>query len=182
MADFFTRQGDEGYTGLLGEGKVPKYHPRTTTFGDIDEASAVIGIARASIENSESREFLIQIQRHLYLIMAEVSSTPENASKFRSIDENHVKWLENQTNAIAERIIIPKEFIIPGDTLSGAYLDFARTIVRRAERGIAKLYHNGELSNKHLLHYFNRLSSFLFVLELSENSSQGYSKPSLAKG
>lgn len=182
MAEFFTRQGDEGFTGLLGEGRVPKYHPRTTTFGDIDEASAAIGIARASIESSESRICLIQIQRHLYLIMTEVSSTPENAEKFKSINENHVQWLEEQTNALTKTIVIPKDFIIPGDTLSGAYLDLARTIVRRAERGIAKLYHEGELSNKNVMHYLNRLSSFLFVLELIENSSQGFSMPSLAKG
>ncbi len=182
MAEFFTRQGDEGFTGLLGEGRVPKYHPRTTTFGDIDEASAAIGIARALIESSESRNCLIQIQRHLYLVMTEVSSTPENAEKFKSINENHVQWLEDQTNALAKTIVIPKEFIIPGDTLSGAYLDLARTIVRRAERGIAKLYHEGELSNKNVMHYLNRLSSLLFVLELIENSSQGFSTPSLAKG
>jgi cob(I)alamin adenosyltransferase len=63
---------------------------------------------------------------------------------------------------------IPKEFIVPGDSVEGAFLDLARTVVRRAERRVAALLHSGGITNVELLRYLNRLSSFCFVLELQE--------------
>lgn len=45
MTRFYTRNGDDGYTGLLGEGRVPKYHPRPDAVGTLDEASAALGLA-----------------------------------------------------------------------------------------------------------------------------------------
>jgi len=71
---------------------------------------------------------------------------------------------------------------VPGDSLAGAYLDLARSIVRRAERRVAGMYLETELENLHLLGYLNRLSSLLFVLELLENQQAGKDKPTLAKG
>ena len=182
MTHFYTRFGDEGFTGLLGEGRVPKYHPIPEAVGNIDEATAAIGLARAVVSHPLIGPLLIQIQRDLYSIMAEVSATPDNAAQFRKINSERVVWLEQETDAVSKLIEIPKEFILPGDTISGAQLDLARTIVRRAERGIAKLLHDGSIENLDLLKYLNRLSSTLFVLELLENTSHGLTKPSLAKG
>ena len=47
MPPIYTRNGDDGTTGLLGEGRLPKYHPRMETLGTLDEASAALGLARA---------------------------------------------------------------------------------------------------------------------------------------
>jgi cob(I)alamin adenosyltransferase len=182
MTQFYTKRGDEGYTGLLGEGRVPKYHPRTEAFGDIDEASSAIGVARSTVTQPDTGEKLLKVQRDLYSIMAEVSATPENSKKFRTISNTHVDWLENEIHLITQIIEIPKEFIISGDSVSGAHLDLARTIVRRAERKVARLFHEGELENIEILRYLNRLSSFLFVLELLETGLQGKATPTLAKG
>jgi hypothetical protein len=33
MAGFYTRKGDSGYTGVLGEGRLPKHHPRMEAIG-----------------------------------------------------------------------------------------------------------------------------------------------------
>ena len=83
-------------------------------------------------------------------------------------------------DAIAAGVPIPAEFILPGDSLPGASLALARTIVRRAERRVAGLLETGEVTNKVLLHYLNRLSSLCFAMELGENAKAG--KPtSLAK-
>jgi cob(I)alamin adenosyltransferase len=88
--------------------------------------------------------------------------------------------LEAQVDAIAALAPIPTDFILPGDTLSGAALDLARTVVRRAERHVAKLLDTGEIENRVLLLYLNRLSSLCFALEMNENAQAG--KPtSLAK-
>jgi len=181
MAKFYTRTGDDGYTGLLGEGRVPKYHPRPETVGAIDEASATIGLARATCQEERTAAILLEIQRDLYLIMAEVAATPENAARFREIDAQRVLWLESQIDALSSEVELPGEFILPGDSPAGATLAVARSFVRRAERQLAKLLHDEMIENNALLEYLNRLSSLCFVLELSENAHYGKISPTLAK-
>ncbi len=182
MSEFYTRKGDEGFTGLLGEGRVPKYHPRPEAVGCLDECNAAVGIARAACQSPETAPVLLHIQRDLYRLMAEVSATPENAARFRSIQAEHVSWLEGQVEVLSSHLIIPNEFIVPGDSLAGAYLDLARALVRRAERRLARLVHDGEVENKELLRYLNRLSSLLYILELHENATAGTTQPTLAAG
>lgn len=181
MKEFFTRTGDDGYTGLLGKDRVPKYHPRTNTLGDLDEAATALGLARANLLDPKMKNILLQIQRDLYHIMAEVSATPDNANRFREISSGHVIKLENQTNEFSQKVDIPSDFIIPGDSPGSALLAFSRSVVRRAERSVVKLFHNGELENLEIIRYLNRLSSLLFVLELVENFNAGIQKTTLAK-
>jgi cob(I)alamin adenosyltransferase len=169
MSPFYTRTGDDGTTGLLGEGRLPKYHPRLEALGALDEASAALGLARALCKAPQSGPILVDVQRDLYHLMAEVAATPENVQRFRTVDQTRVKWLESQADALAALISVPDEFILPGDSLAGAALALARTIVRRAERRLAELLDKGEVSNPVLLQYLNRLSSLCFALELLEN-------------
>ncbi len=113
--------------------------------------------------------------------MAEVGATPENAPRFRKIEAERVRWLEEQTDAIEQLVNLPNEFILPGETPASAALSLARTVIRRAERRVVELFHTGGLENRALLAYLNRLSSLCFVLELFENQSAGQSTR-LAKG
>jgi cob(I)alamin adenosyltransferase len=181
MTRFYTGQGDDGYTGVLGEGRIPKYHPKTEAVGVLDEATAALGVARSHSRTQGIPELVLNIQRDLYGLMAEVSATPENAARFRVIDADRVAWLEEQTDEFGKSVEIPKEFVLPGDSMGGAAFSLARTIVRRAERRVAELLHTGDLGNKELLKYLNRLSSLCFLLELVENQSSGKSQPTLAK-
>lgn len=180
MGPFYTRKGDDGFTGWLGTGRVAKSDDRIEALGTIDEVTSVLGLARGLCKSRESNLLLAQVQRDLYLLMSEVASAPQNAEKFRGIDERHVAWLEEQTDRLQNMVSIPKEFILPGDTLSGAAIDLARTVVRRAERRLVKLWHEEQLGNPNILRYLNRLSSFCFVLELFENQQAGFEKPTLA--
>jgi len=180
MSPIYTRAGDDGTTGLLGENRLPKYHPRMETLGVLDEASAALGLARALSTVSQTVNLLKDIQRDLYTIMAEVSATPENARQFQIMAPRRVQWLEMQVDAIVAVAPIPAEFILPGDTLPGAALAVARTVVRRAERRVAELLDTGEIENRVLLLYLNRLSSLCFALEVFENAQAGKTT-SLAK-
>lgn len=181
MTKFYTRTGDEGTTGLLGEGRARKDAPRLEAVGALDEANAALGVARASCQATLSPKILLTVQRDLYSLMAEVAATPENAARFRNIDAGRVGWLEDQIAALEVQVEPPNEFIVPGDTHAGAALDLARTVVRRAERRVTGLYLDGEIENAELLRYLNRLSSLCFVLELWENQRAGQDKPTLAK-
>ena len=177
---FYTTKGDDGTTNLLGEGRVTKYHARIEAVGTLDEASAALGLARAQCLDSRSAPILLEAQRDLYRIMAEVAATPDNAEKFRTIDAARVTWLEEQTDALSTLVEMPKEFILPGDSLAGAALSLARAIIRRAERRVVELHYEQEVSNSDLQRYLNRLSSLCFVLELLENKAAGH-QTTLAK-
>ncbi len=177
---FYTSKGDDGTTGLLGEGRVAKYHARIEAVGTLDESTAALGLARVQCLDPRAGGILLEAQRDLYKLMAEVAATPENAEKFRFIDAGRVAWLEAQTDELSKLVELPKEFIVPGDSVAGAALSLARAIVRRAERRVVELFDAEEIKNPELQRYLNRLSSLCFVLELLENKAAGH-KTTLAK-
>ncbi len=181
MAPYFTRRGDDGYTGLLGEERVPKYDLRLETLGALDEVTAALGMARAICKLPASRKLILHVQRDLYNLMAETSAVPDVVAKFHRIDARHVAWLEEQIEALGQAVTMPEEFIVPGDTWVGAILDLGRVVVRRAERRMAELLHRGDVKNLELFKYLNRLSTLMFFIELLENQAAGVSQPTLAK-
>lgn len=181
MTRFYTKTGDDGYTSLLGKGRAAKYDHRLDTVGAIDEANAAIALARTLSLTPQTSSILMEVQKDLYHMMAEVSTTPDNASRFWKITDERIGWLEIQIDNISSKVIIPSEFIIPGDSKAGAAIDLARTIVRRAERNIARLLHLKKIENHAILRYMNRLSSLCFALELLENQTAGSNHTTLAK-
>ena len=178
---FYSTMGDDGTTGLLGEGRVKKYHSRPEAFGVVDEAQAALGVARASMQDRKAADVVLQVQRDLYHLMAEMAATREAAAKFRKIDAGRVHWLEAQTDAYGQRLSLPPEFTVSGDTATGAALDLARTIVRRAERRAVKLFDEGMIDNREIIRYLNRLSALLFVLSRHEDSLGGQGEITLAR-
>jgi cob(I)alamin adenosyltransferase len=175
-----TRTGDDGYTGLLGKERVPKWHPRPESFGTLDEATSALGLARALTPFEEVRAVILDLQRELYLLMAELATGPDEyeRSPFR-ITAEHVASLEARSALLQEKVEIGQQFIIPGETAGGAALDLARTIVRRGERLVARLLHDGEIGNRDVLRYLNRVSDVLFILARYEESLTGReSRPS----
>ncbi len=176
----YTKRGDDGYTGLLGSDRVPKWDPRPEAYGTLDEATSFLGQARASVPDEESRQLVLDVQRHLYGIMGELASTPETVDRFRFLTAEHVQWLEQHTDDLTTRITLPRAFIIPGDSLSGAVLDVARSVVRRGERRVARLVHDGLADNLEIVRYLNRLSSLLFVLARYQDALAGVGQVTLA--
>ena len=165
MAKVTTGTGDTGYTGLLGEQRVPKYDPRPDTFGTVDEATSALGLARAMTQDAKVKKIIFDIQNELYYLMAELATTPENYEQmgFRMTAE-HVQRLEQVEEALKQEVEIPNKFIIPGDTPDGAALDLARTIIRRVERMAVKLLHDGVIENGEVVRYLNRLSDLVFII------------------
>ena len=53
MAKVYTKTGDKGTTALYTGQRVPKYSTRVETYGIIDEAQAVLGMARAAAQLQE---------------------------------------------------------------------------------------------------------------------------------
>jgi cob(I)alamin adenosyltransferase len=161
----YTRKGDDGTTGLLFGGRVAKDAPAPTAYGEVDEAQAVIGVARAEAgRGTELDELLIGIERDLWVLMSELATLPENREKLTagqsSVTAEMVTSLEAHIDDVSGRFDPPTEFVVPGQSRLAAQLDVARTVVRRAERHAVAVAD----SSSHAVAYLNRLSDLLWTL------------------
>lgn len=181
MKNFYTRTGDDGTTGLLGDQRVEKFDLRMEALGTLDELSATLGVARSLLSADEYHEKIIALQRKLYELMAEVAASPENAEKFRRISQETIQELEIEIDRISTRLDVPSGFIVPGETQASAFIALARTITRRAERRVVELFNRGDLSNEQVVRYLNRLSSLFFVMELDLIQRETAHKPTMAR-
>ncbi|MHB1134045.1 MAG: cob(I)yrinic acid a,c-diamide adenosyltransferase [Chloroflexota bacterium] len=167
-------RGDSGYTDLLGSERVPKYDERVDVIGTIDEATSAIGLARAADVGDETRARLQELQQQLYVMMAELATPPAQRLKLLArITAAEVEEIEGQTRTTEAQFTLPNQFILPGACAASAALDFARTVVRRAERGTARLAHSQTLDNREILRFLNRASSLLFALARYEEARRG---------
>jgi len=178
---YYTGKGDDGTTGWLGKGRLEKSSLLIEVLGALDEVSSTLGLARSFSKNEAIIDVLLRVQQDLYLIMTEVAAPVGTEEPFARIGQDQVKWLEVKIDSFSEIRTSPGEFILPGDSQVGAFLDIARTTVRRSERRLAELNNQGGLANPSLMRYINRLSSLCFVMELLENSSTGDTQIHLAK-
>ena len=161
----YTRKGDDGTTGLLFGGRVRKDSPRPAAYGEVDEAQAALGLARAECEpGSELDELLIRLERDLWVLMAELATAPDNRHKLTPgtslVTAEMVAALEPVIDDLTARFEPPTEFVVPGQNRRAALLDMARTVVRRAERGCVDVVPDGS----HVVAYLNRLSDLLWTM------------------
>ena len=169
-----TRTGDTGETSLFGKDRVRKTDPRIEALGDLDEAQAVLGVARSRHPRSTLGRELLDIQRGLYLAMAEVATPRGDLGRLKErIDGAAVAKLERVLEAVKKHTPIEGRFVVPGENPISASLDQARTVVRRAERRVVECVDEGYFSGEDLLPWLNRVSDLLFVLARSvERSSK----------
>lgn len=161
----YTRRGDDGTTGLLFGGRVAKDAAGPTACGDVDEAQAVLGLARAATTpGGELDRLLVDVQRDLYVLMAELATAPENRSRLvpaqTEVTPAMVAALEPLIDDVTARFDPPTEFVLPGQNAVAATLDLARTVVRRAERSALAVAGPGSS----VVPYLNRLSDLLWTL------------------
>ena len=165
MVKIYTRKGDDGTTGLLYGGRVRKDSAPVEVNGAVDEAQAVLGLARAeAADGDELDTLLVRLERELYVLMAEVATAPGNRGKLEAgrtlVTPEMVAALEEVIDGLGARFSMPTEFVVPGQTRTAAALDVARTVVRRAERLAQRLPATGS----HVGPYLNRLSDLLWTM------------------
>jgi len=179
----YTKGGDDGSTGLLFGGRVMKDDLRTQAAGAIDEAVAALGLARSLAPHSEGlAELILGLQKQLFVLGAEVSTSSENYDKLTpgvsAVTKEMATVLEDEIDRIVALAPLPDYFVVPGACPVSAAIDLARSIVRRAERWIVKISRGDELIGANALVYVNRLSDLLFVAARLEESSRGLDAPS----
>lgn len=168
----FSKKGDTGETSLLGGQRVPKFDPRPDTYGTLDEASSVLGVARATTKNQRIKDILLGVQKDLLTLGAVLSTLPEDLDKLKiMIGEPDVSRIETLIDDLQKNVTLKNEFIYPGETMVSAQIDVGRTIIRRAERKAARLKADGLLDNEYIHQYLNRLADMLFTLARYEEQN-----------
>ena len=165
MVRIYTKTGDDGTTGLLYGGRVPKDSLVMQINGAVDEAQASMGVARAEVDpGSELDGLLVGLERDLYVLMAEVATDSSKRGKLVAgatlVTPEMIGALETRIDALIERFDMPADFVVPGATRVSAALDVARTVVRRAERLAVSYPAEGSLVGQ----YLNRLSDLLWAM------------------
>jgi cob(I)alamin adenosyltransferase len=160
----YTKTGDDGTTGLLYGGRVPKDSVLPAAYGAVDEAQAVLGLARVHSPAGELSGLLITLERDLWVLMAELATQPENRRKLKAgrtaVAPEMVERLEHAIDDLDARFEHPKDFVVPGETVVASWLDLARTVVRRAERDALAAAPAPSLVGP----YLNRLSDLLWTM------------------
>src|SRR5438093_3665980 len=136
-----TKTGDAGTTGLMYNRRVSKNHPRVETYGEVDELNAALGLARATVTDSFTRDNLLLIQKDLVILMGELATQVEDLPRYVKdgyslVTAEMTAKLEKLVKEIEAQNITYKGWATPGASLHSAALDVARTTCRRAERRV----------------------------------------------
>jgi cob(I)alamin adenosyltransferase len=165
LTRIYTRGGDKGRTSLGDGTRVDKHNARVEAYGTVDEANAVIGLARLQVEG-EVAAMLARIQNDLFDLGGDLCIPPkegEAEGQALRIQDSQVERLEREIDALNAELQPLNSFVLPGGTPAAAWLHLARTVVRRAERATTRLA-EAEAVNPAAVRYLNRLSDHLFVL------------------
>jgi cob(I)alamin adenosyltransferase len=174
LTRIYTRGGDKGRTALGDGTRVEKHHGRVEAYGAVDEANAVIGLARLHTEG-EVDAMLARIQNDLFDVGADLcipAKEGEGEGQALRVIDSQIERLEQEIDRFNSELKPLKSFVLPGGTAAAAWLHLARTVVRRAERATTRLA-NSEQVNPAVIRYLNRLSDHLFVLARWSNEKGG---------
>jgi len=159
----YTKTGDNGTTGLLGGARVSKAHLRIEAYGTVDELNAWLGLL-ADNSTDARKELLMLIQRRLFTVGSELAADPAKPMpNIPHIQAQDITVLEQSIDAQELNLPPLRAFVLPGGHQVASYAHLARTVCRRAERGVVHLSEHEPISEL-IIPYLNRLSDFLFVL------------------
>lgn len=167
----YTKQGDDGRTGLIGGRRVFKHDSRVACYGDVDETNAAIGVVIATCKDQQINQRLQQIQNELFVLGGELA-TPTDEKPPTAIVHAHAANLERWIDEASDETPPLRQFVLPGGSITAAQLHFARTVCRRAERSVVALAQQETISPWPVI-YLNRLSDYLFALARLANVRAG---------
>lgn len=159
-----TTRGDGGQTGLAGGIRVSKSSLRVEAYGNVDELNSALGFARSICEEPGLKELTLSIQRELFQIGSALATPPESAKPQVPVTQEMVDRLTSEVHRIESLEGILSDWSLPGESTQAAAFDIARTVCRRAERGVVRLIEAGEQTVPAVLPYLNRLSDLLWLI------------------
>ena len=181
LTRIYTKGGDKGETSLGRGERVAKHDARVEAYGTVDEANSVIGLARAAlartVKNDALRahadDMLKRVQNDLFDLGADLCTIEGKAGEQAlRVQPSQTERLEKEIDAMNAGLAPLTSFVLPGGSEAAAWLHLARTVARRAERGMTALAVEQPVSPE-AIRYINRLSDHLFVLARKLNDNGG---------
>jgi cob(I)alamin adenosyltransferase len=166
LSRIYTKSGDQGQTGLGDGSRVPKDHPRVSSYGTVDELNALLGVLLCQQPPPAEADLLRAIQNDLFDVGADLcypQSNEEKPGQRLRVTPEQVARLEQAIDRLNAPLKPLTSFVLPGGQPAAAWCHLARTVCRRAEREVMTLQRL-EPINPQVLIYLNRLSDLLFVL------------------
>ncbi len=170
----YTRTGDKGSTALFGGRRVPKHDLRIEAYGTVDELNSHIGITLTHDLPEKLRSELTELSALLFSLGSDLATPLSPPPKYAipRMAAEHSSWLEACIDKAESSLEPLKSFILPGGCPAAAQLHLARTVCRRAERGVTELAEAKEI-NLDAQIFLNRLSDYLFVAARFANHHAG---------
>ena len=164
MNSIATEHGDSGQTRLIGGAQVSKSDLRVEAYGAIDELGAAMGFARSIAGDEEVNKLTKEIQRELFLVAGSVANPQAQQKLHPYVTSEMIERLTGEVHRLESLEGILTDWALPGDHTPAAAYDLARTVCRRAERGVVRLRETGEEVSDEVIRYLNRLSDLLWLL------------------
>ncbi len=163
MGSIATTRGDGGETGLAGGIRVSKGSARVDAYGGVDELNAALGFARSICDDQAIAEFTRSIQAELFKIGSSLATPPQSPKPQVVIAADAADRLTAEVHRLEAIEGMLSDWSLPGDHRAAAAFNLARTVCRRAERGVVRLNESGEAMQPSILAYLNRLSDLLWL-------------------
>jgi cob(I)alamin adenosyltransferase len=163
MRSISTMKGDAGETSLAGGVRVSKSSVRVEAYGTTDELNACLGFARSICDDEEMAALTKSIQQDLFKIGSSLATPPESPKPQIAIEQTMVDRLTTEVHRIEAIEGILADWSLSGEHRAAAAYDVARTVCRRAERGLVRLQESGVPVQPTILAYVNRLSDLLWL-------------------
>ena len=165
----YTKKGDNGNTSLLYGAGVSKDDIAPEAYGSVDELVASLGLIRAESKlPTDVKDTILRIQRELFIVGAELATDKSKRKKLSEgktlVTEEMIVNLEKDIDNLTEKNGLPNFFVVPGENIISAKLDWSRVISRRAERKCVTWYKTLDMSESKVLIYLNRLSDLLWMM------------------
>jgi cob(I)alamin adenosyltransferase len=171
----YTKTGDAGETSLFDGTRVSKDDTRVCAYGEVDELNAVLGWCKCAAGGTVLPGRIEQLQADLFVLGAELAS-PDASSRIPTLAPDQIERLEGWIDESCAATPPLRHFVLPGGTELAARLHIARTVCRRAERGVVHLGHHSPVRPEVVV-YLNRVSDLLFAWSRWVNHQAGCSEP-----
>ncbi|MBI2577249.1 MAG: cob(I)yrinic acid a,c-diamide adenosyltransferase [Candidatus Wildermuthbacteria bacterium] len=164
---FYTGKGDRGESNIGGK-KIPKDSIEIEAVGALDEINSLLGLAKnQKFPDKTFKDILQQAQENLFNVQAHVGCYMIGGDP-PDFPEEKVRKVEQLIDRFEKEVQPKRGFIVSGETAEAAWLDYARTVARRAEIALIKLNKKmqaeGKILEPNTLAYMNRLSSLLYAM------------------
>lgn len=190
MPKLYTKTGDKGTTSLYDGSRQKKSRIFFDVLGDLDELASHIGLlcAKISEKKGQLNNFRDSVENGAVLLEEKISITDGQLDRLREIQvklldigsnvavvdetkkgkvpkfsEDDVKCVEKWIDDCEEKNTKLTEFLLTGVGNLDSQCHVCRSVSRRAERGLWKLYDRDIYVDANILKYMNRLSDFFFA-------------------